>query len=163
MVMALPSQSVPPKISGSGILPERPVPPGFATKTGPALFATVTLLFAAIGGAAVLFFFDPSRHHFYPVCQFHQITGLYCPGCGATRASYQLLHGNFLAALRDNALYVATLAALAARGAWVLKRKACHQPVRYFVSPEFLWSYLAVALVFAILRNLPPFSFLAPQ
>lgn len=126
------------------------------------MFAAVIVALAGIGGAAVLYFFNPTKHSFYPVCQFHQLTGLYCPGCGATRASYQLLHANVLAALHDNALYVATLCAVALRGAWIWRQKRRGRMVRYFVSPAVLWCFLAVALVFTVLRNLPAFSFLAP-
>jgi len=147
MILPVPNQAIPPKL-------ERPAPLG--------LFALATLVFAGIAAAAVLFFFDPAKNHFYPVCQFHLLTGLYCPGCGATRASYQLLHGNFLAALHDNALFVATLAALAARGIWFLKQRMSRRPVRFFIPPYALWVFFAVALVFIVLRNLPAFSFLAP-
>lgn len=31
-----------------------------------------------------------------PDCVFNKITGLYCPGCGGTRAVRALLHGHFL-------------------------------------------------------------------
>jgi hypothetical protein len=127
-----------------------------------AVFAVATLVFAVIAGAAVLFFFDPTKHSLYPVCQFHLLTGLYCPGCGATRASYQLLHGNIMTALHDNALFVMSLPVLAARGIWFLNRKRRRQPVRFFIPPAALWTFLALALVFLVLRNLPAFSFLAP-
>jgi hypothetical protein len=126
------------------------------------VFAAITVVFVVIAGAAVLFFFDPARSSFYPVCQFHRVTGLYCPGCGATRASYQLLHGNIFAALRDNALFVLSLPVLAARGIWFLNRQRRGQPVRFFIPPAALWVFLVVALVFVVLRNLPGFSFLAP-
>jgi Protein of unknown function (DUF2752) len=125
-------------------------------------FAAAILVFVAIAGAAVLFFFDPTKHAFYPVCQFHLMTGLYCPGCGATRASYQLLHGHLVTALRDNALFVLTLPLLAARGTWYLNRQRRRQPVRFFIPPTALWIFLAVALIFVVLRNVPAFSFLAP-
>lgn len=140
----------------------QPIPPKIAVRPSPGLFALVTLMFAAIAGGAVLFFFDPTKNNFYPICQFHALTGLYCPGCGATRAAYQLLHGNWVIALHDNALFVLSLAALAARGIWFLKRRANHQPVSYFIPPVALWVFLVVALVFVALRNLPAFSFLAP-
>ena len=123
----------------------------------------LALGFAGLAGAAVLFFFDPTKHNFYPVCQFHLLTGLYCPGCGATRASYQLLHGNLMAALHDNALYVVSLAALAARGLWFLKRRHYRQPIGFFIPPAALWAFLAVSLIFVVVRNLPTFSFLAPN
>jgi Protein of unknown function (DUF2752) len=142
--------------------PSQRVPPKLAVRPSPGIFAMAALAFAGIAGAAVLFFFDPSKNNFYPLCQFHLLTGLYCPGCGATRASYQLLHGNFLMALHDNALFVVSLAALAARCVWFLKRRMNHQPVRFFIPPNALWAFLPVALIFVVLRNLPAFSFLAP-
>lgn len=126
------------------------------------VFAAVTVAFAVIAGAAILFFFDPAKNSFFPTCQFHRVTGLYCPGCGATRASYQLLHGNLVAALHDNSLFVLLLPVLAARGIWFLNRQRRRQPVRFFIPPVALWVFLAVALVFVVLRNLPGFSFLAP-
>jgi hypothetical protein len=137
-------------------------PPKIATRPSLGLFAVVTLAFAFISGAAVLFFFDPTKNNFYPVCQFHLLTGLYCPGCGATRATYQLLHGNFLAALHFNAFYVISLVLLAARSIWFLKRRFYGQPVRFFLPPNALWAFLVVAIVFVVLRNMPAFSFLAP-
>ncbi|HTV40938.1 MAG TPA: DUF2752 domain-containing protein [Candidatus Sulfotelmatobacter sp.] len=140
----------------------QPVPPKIQRRPSLSLFATATLVLAGIGGAAILFFFDPSKSHFYPVCQFHSLTGLYCPGCGATRATYQLLHGNVLAALHDNALYVVCLGALAARGVWFLNRRLRRQPVRFFIPPVALWIFMVVALLFVVVRNLPGFSFLAP-
>ena len=140
----------------------QPVPPKIRAQPSLGRFTTATLAFAGIAAAAVLFFFDPTKNNFYPVCQFHLLTGLWCPGCGATRASFQLLHGHFLVALRDNALFMATLAALALRGVWFWRRKVSHRPVRHFIPPYALWIFLAVALVFVVLRNLPAFSFLAP-
>ncbi|HUE36712.1 MAG TPA: DUF2752 domain-containing protein, partial [Candidatus Acidoferrum sp.] len=103
--------------------PSQSIPPKIAARPSLGLFATAAFAFVVISGGAVLFFFDPTKNNFYPICQFHLLTGLYCPGCGATRASYQLLHGNLMAALHDNALYVVSLAALAARGVWFLKRR----------------------------------------
>jgi hypothetical protein len=140
----------------------QPVPPKIAARPSLGLFAAATLGFAAVAAGAILFFFDPTKNNFYPICEFHALTGLYCPGCGATRAAYQLLHGNFLMALRDNALFVLSLAALTARGVWFLKRRRDRQPVRFFIPPSALWVFLGVAVAFVVLRNLPAFSFLAP-
>jgi hypothetical protein len=143
--------------------PSSSIPPKIQMRPSLGLFAGAALAFAGIGAVAVLYFFDPTKSHFYPVCQFYQLTGLYCPGCGATRASYQLLHGNFLMALHDNALYVISLAALAVRALWVGKQKIGRQYVRFFIPPLALWVFLAMAVVFVVLRNLPAFSFLAPR
>jgi hypothetical protein len=145
--MAAQSSSIPPKI------PARP---------SLGLFVAIIVGFAGIAAAAVLFFFDPTKNNFYPVCQFHALTGFYCPGCGGTRATYQLLHGNLLMALHENAFYVVTLVALAIRGLWYGKQKICQEPAGLFVSPAALWVFLILGVVFGMLRNLPACAFLAP-
>lgn len=50
----------------------------------------------AAGAGAVLLF---SSYR----CPFHAVTGWYCPGCGGTRALFDLLHGDIAGAWRDNA------------------------------------------------------------
>ncbi|PYL08505.1 MAG: hypothetical protein DME33_07035 [Verrucomicrobia bacterium] len=45
----------------------------------------------------------------WPVCAFHQITGLPCITCGMTRCSVQFFHGHFLAAVKWNPLVFAAL------------------------------------------------------
>jgi hypothetical protein len=125
-------------------------------------FAAIVLAMAAAGIAAMVFFFNPSSHSFYPVCQFHRITGLNCPGCGMTRALYALLHGNFSTALRDNALFLLVLAAAAARGLWLGMKKIRGSAGGEFFPAKFLWPLLVIALVFTVLRNLPAFAFLSP-
>jgi hypothetical protein len=139
------------------------IPPRIGPTPSPAFFAgAVVLAAAAVGAGAVLYFFNPSTHGFYPVCAFHQLTGWNCPGCGGTRAAYQLLHGHLRTALRDNALFILALAALAGRGLWFAVRRVCHQPATLAVPPAALWTFLAVTIVFGVLRNLPAFSFLSP-
>jgi len=63
----------------------------------------------AVFGAAILFCFDPSGYSFFPICVFHQTTGLLCPGCGSLRALHQLLHGHLLIAFRFNPLLLLSL------------------------------------------------------
>src|SRR5882757_715255 len=86
-------------------------------------FAVVLLGATALGVGAVVFFFNPSTHRFYPVCMFHALTGWNCPGCGMTRALYALLHGNLMVALKDNALFVALLALAVVWGARLAVQK----------------------------------------
>ncbi len=138
------------------------IPPKISAPLSPAIFSAVILAAVSIGAGAVVFFFNPATHNFYPVCLFHKLTGLNCPGCGATRSLYALLHGNFALAFRDNALFILTLAALTARGLWFAARFFSGRAAGIFFPPKLLWIFLAVALVFGVFRNLPAFPFLSP-
>ena len=120
----------------------------------------LTVVAAAIVG--IVFLFNPAAHNFYPVCQFHRLTGLNCPGCGGTRALYALLHGNLAAALRDNALLVGGILFLAVRGGWFAVKRICGRHPGEFLQAKFLWLLLVAVLVFTVLRNLPAFAFLSP-
>jgi len=138
------------------------VPPKIATSSSPVFFATVVLALTVLGSGAVLFFFDPTKYGFYPICLFHSLTGWNCPGCGGTRAAYQLLHGHLVRALHDNALLVLTLAALAIGGLRWGVRKMRNQPAVFNVPAKAWWWFLVGALVFTVLRNLPAFAWLSP-
>jgi hypothetical protein len=124
--------------------------------------AVLILAATAAGIAGTVFFFNPSAHNFYPVCQLHRLTGLNCPGCGMTRALYALLHGHFSTALRDNALLLLGLAAAALRGLWLGAKKIRGSAGGEFFPAKFLLPLLVIALVFTVLRNLPAFAFLSP-
>lgn len=134
------------------------VPPKISARPASARLTAIILAAAALVGAATVFFFNPATHQFYPVCTFHALTGLNCPGCGMTRAAHALLHGNLALALHDNALLVLALAGLAVRGVWLAVRQRGGE----FFPVKFLWPLLGAALVFAVLRNLPAFAFLSP-
>jgi hypothetical protein len=125
-------------------------------------FTSIVLTATLLGIAAVVFFFNPATHKFYPVCQFHRLTGLNCPGCGMTRALYALLHGNFSIALHDNALFVFVLGALMIRATWFGLNFFCGRTNGEFFPVKFLWPLLGMAVVFAVLRNLPAFAILSP-
>jgi hypothetical protein len=140
----------------------RAIPPKNTTPPSLTLFVIVVMSVTMVGAGAALYFFNPSTHGFYPVCEFHALTGLNCPGCGGTRAAYQLLHGHVLRALHDNSLFVLSLVALAGRSAWLAAGKIRHRPAVPFLPPKMLWAFLVIALVFTVLRNLPAFSWLSP-
>ena len=124
--------------------------------------AGIILVTAAIGVSVVVFFFNPATYKFYPVCLFHRTTGLNCPSCGMTRAAYALLHGKIFMALRDNALFVIGLMAFGLRGGWFCWNKWRGRTNGEFFPVTLLWLLLGVAILFAVLRNLPAFAFLSP-
>jgi hypothetical protein len=102
--------------------------------------------------AAVLFWFDPTLYRFYPPCLFYKATGLYCPGCGSLRALHQLLHGHVATAFHFNPLLIASLPVC---GGLYLYRVLHKEPGPVFSVPKIIWWCVAIAVLFAIWRNLP--------
>jgi hypothetical protein len=128
-----------------------------------AIYWVVLAVIIAVGGL-VLFWFDPNRYPFYPVCAFHKLTGLWCPGCGSLRAMHQLLHGRLVDAFRFNPLLIAMLPVLAGRGCWCWLRTARGERVDYSFWSRWWWTLLVVAVVFTVWRNIPGSTFNAlPQ
>jgi hypothetical protein len=119
------------------------------------IFWAAAGVLAMIGAGVVLYLFNPETAGFYPVCAFHQLTGLDCPGCGSLRALHQLSHGNLAAAWRFNPLLVALLP----MALWLGLREAVRLALGWrwpgvITRPIVGWSVLIVAIVFGIARNL---------
>ncbi|HUB68467.1 MAG TPA: DUF2752 domain-containing protein [Candidatus Methylacidiphilales bacterium] len=132
--------------------------------------AQITLAACACGGSATfLFLVDPNRYAVYPPCLLYQMTGIYCAGCGATRALHALLHGNLMAALHDNVLLTCALPVLAWMAlprlaqAWRENRWPEIRLEGRYLARIALW-VVVVAAGFMALRNLPgwPFELLRP-
>ena len=110
---------------------------------------------SAFACAALIFLYghDPSAHAYYPRCLFHALTGLQCPGCGATRALYHLMHGDFRAAIRFNALFVLFSPALAfgtaAEGIAVWNGRATNLARHRWLS----WSVALLVIGWGVIRN----------
>jgi Protein of unknown function (DUF2752) len=109
---------------------------------------------AGCAGLTVLYKFPPSQYQIYPRCPFYAVTHLLCPGCGGTRAMYELLHMNLPGALHYNAL-VTVLAPLALIWlAW-----GCYRLYRYDRFPPVPWprsialALGVVAVLFAFVRD----------
>ncbi|GAB2544244.1 DUF2752 domain-containing protein [Brachybacterium huguangmaarense] len=131
-------------------------------RIAPPLLLVAGGIAAAVAVQAV---FDPFSQDI-PLCPVHLLTGLDCPGCGATRAVHALLEGDLLLALRSNLLLVAALPVLLAlwlrslRDRWTGRRRAPAPLGRR--GRIVLVASLAIVCVFTIARNLPAFWFLAP-
>lgn len=127
-----------------------------------ALLLGAAAVFAA--GALYLYFHDPYQ---YPLpCIIKLLTGLYCPGCGAGRACFSILHGKFFDAFCYNPLLVILLpfagGYIAARGIDWAVTGGNHIDGK--ISIKLLLAVLIIILIYGILRNIPifPFSLLAP-
>jgi hypothetical protein len=121
--------------------------------------AAMTLL-----GIYLLRTYDPNvaGNPFLP-CIFHRMTGLYCPGCGMTRALHALVHFDLLRAIRMNAFFVLSAPILFLL-VWRTYRPlpaAAEKFLKPFANP---WPWVFAVPLFAVVRNLSwyPFYLLAP-
>jgi hypothetical protein len=116
--------------------------------------ALAAVVSAGVALAATLYRFPPQSYAFYPQCPFHALTGLLCPGCGATRALAALLHGNFGEAMRLNGLVVVLLPTLAAYGAAGYLRAIAGETSGWRrISDAAAIAGLATTLLFGVGRN----------
>jgi len=114
------------------------------------------ILAGAAAFLALLFFFAPDRHAFYPRCVFYSLTGLQCPGCGGLRAAHHLMHGDLAVAFRYHPLFVALAPLLIGGAAWrLVSQRKGGSWANLLDRPAVLWLILAGVVAFAVLRNLP--------
>ncbi len=136
-------------------------PPYVATR-GAALRAPLAVAGATLAATAYVGTVDPGEAGHYPVCPFLALTGLYCPFCGSLRAVHALAHGDLPAAAGRNVLTVVGLAVLVVLWVGWVARRAGVRAVE-LAAPRWLWpGVLTVTVVFAVVRNLPFGSSLAP-
>ena len=127
------------------------------------LVTGITLI--GIAGAVALFFLDPSKQIFFPKCAFFVSTGYSCPGCGSSRALYQLTHGNVLEAVRLNPGILCLLGMGVTDFGHYIRSTTQARPHHTLFANTWLVIGLVIAmLIYAVLRNLPwaPFTSLAP-
>ena len=116
---------------------------------------------AAAAGAAALYLYLFTPQGVPLVCIFHSITGLYCPGCGAGRACYSILHGRFLDAFCYNPLMTVLLPLIglyiAARVVdWIITGG---NHIDRKINVKFLTGVLIAVVIYGVLRNIPVFPF----
>lgn len=94
-------------------------------------------------------------------CPFYELLHWNCPGCGATRMAVALLHGEFYQAFRYNPFIFVTFPVL-----FVIFVKQAYLYIRYdaIISwlDKFLIGYIVGLITFAVIRNIEPFTWLAP-
>ncbi len=93
---------------------------------------------------------------YVPDCAFHRLTGLYCPGCGGTRALFLLLRGKPIRSFffHPMAPYTAFL------GGWFMISQTVERLSRgrvriaMRVRARYLWIALAITVVNCLIKNL---------
>jgi len=103
---------------------------------------------------AVLYAFPPSQYSFYPRCPFYTYAHFLCPGCGGTRALYEMLHGNLAGAWHYNALLTVLAPVTFVWLAFVWVRAVRSKDSPDFHVPRAAWAMVAVvAILFTVVRN----------
>ncbi|MEU6365661.1 DUF2752 domain-containing protein [Streptomyces sp. NPDC046931] len=141
------------------------VPPPAPNRAAAVLRRTATplgVLAGVVGAFAYVGAVDPNEPGHYPVCPLLRHTGLYCPGCGGLRSAHAFVHGDFLAALQDNALAVAGYLGFAVVWTLWVVHAARGRRLRFDPGPVPLWGLGALLLVFTVVRNLPFGGWLHP-
>lgn len=110
-------------------------------------------IFLIVGMIGILYLLVFFKYKIGIPCLFHEITGLYCPGCGMTRAIISIIELNFYQALRFNMLIFIVIPFVIIY--FILKDKK--------KIPNCIWYVLlCCVIIYGILRNIPAFSYLAP-
>jgi hypothetical protein len=126
---------------------------------GPTLLAG-----GVLGASLVLHLRDPHRSGSFGYCPWLFLTGTYCPGCGGLRAVNDLTDGDVAAAASSNLLFVSSIPFLvmwwgrAVLDGWQGRVRAVSSRRHVILALGFL----AVALAFALVRNLGFGAWLAP-
>lgn len=114
----------------------------------------IVLLLIIIVLLVFIYFADSTKGPILP-CYINKLTGLYCPGCGMTRALHSILRLEFYQALRYNGLsFIMPLLYIIY---YIFMRKEFES-----ISKNILIFMIIIALVYGILRNISKFSYLAP-
>lgn len=104
----------------------------------------------------VNYFFDPEQTTWSPKCFLLQLTGYKCPGCGAQRFAYHLMHGDILGAVHYN-YFVALLAPyllLLLSGELIPSRRWRQYVHTHFVTKFYCLFYVVLYFLWWVLRNI---------
>ncbi|MFF2042187.1 DUF2752 domain-containing protein [Kitasatospora sp. NPDC058170] len=115
----------------------------------------LAVLAGGLAGAGYLWSRDPHLPgQVLPFCVFRKVTGLQCPGCGGTRMTYDLLHGDLAAAWQDNAALLLALPLVALLYLTWLRHGLAGRSWRPPLGRRGTAVLLGTAAGWAVLRNL---------
>ncbi len=104
-----------------------------------------------------------SYFNIYLPCPIYQITHLYCPGCGITRAFRSLLSLNFYQAFRYYNLIILLPIFIIYYGEDLLDKKGIKNlNLKRFMTNKFWYTILVLVIIYGVLRNIPYFNYLIP-
>ena len=126
-------------------------------------YIKITIFIIAAGAILLLYFFVEPKNGNLPKCVFHELTDLYCPGCGVQRSFHALLNGHVLRAIDYNLMFILFLPMIIYFIINFLLDKK-YSPSSFIYTKKFSLSILVFVISFWVLRNIPvaPFNWLAP-
>lgn len=97
-------------------------------------------------------------------CIFHDLYGIYCPGCGLSRMFFAIFELNFYQAFRYNPMWFCSLPFLGAVGLDLLIAFLYKRETKFTKKiPIAVWVVIMVLFIaFGVARNTEPFAYLAP-
>lgn len=104
--------------------------------------------------AGLAYYIETQTLGFALQCPFHQLTGLFCPGCGITTACIALLHGDFAGAAAANRGLALALPLLAPFLLFCLWRWLRRRPLPAKLVNGAAGLFVAYFLVWGVARNL---------
>ena len=122
----------------------------------------VSILFISILLLSFLYYKINKIYHIGFKCVFHEITNLYCPGCGITRAIFSLMELDIIEAIKYNILIITVIPIVIFN--YIIKIiNWINLKDQKELYPKTVWNIILIfVMLFGILRNIEIFSFLAP-
>lgn len=117
-------------------------------------------IFLTLGCIGILVYFTVYLPYFQMPCVFLKLFGVYCPGCGGTRAVEALLHGHFLRSLWYHPLVLYTVIVFGGfMTTQTLERLHVPKVKGWKFHTWHLYGALVVLVINFILKNVLKFGF----
>ena len=101
--------------------------------------------------------YNPSGNIYFPKCQFRELTGLKCPGCGSQRAIHYLLNFDILSAIKENVIFVLSIPYVLTGLLFDTLKKPNEKILKWrkvLFGQKAIFLILTIIIAFWILRNL---------
>ena len=131
------------------------------------IFRARLILFSSTIFLSVTTFFlkylPVGNYDIYPKCYIYDSTGLYCSGCGLTRASDSIINGDILSLLQNNLLLALALPFIAIYIYSLFVQSIYkYKPVIISLNIRDFYFMMFFIILYSVLRNFSFFSFLVP-
>lgn len=126
---------------------------------GKKIYALLSVIVIA-ATVTLIYFNNPSGEG----CVFESVFGIYAPSCGITRATYSLLHLDFVQAFYYNQFYtLSVLPLFYVYATYVINTLFAKKIVPMFkIRGTYVAVYFLLFLLYGIMRNIPGLEILQP-